>query len=125
MPNTRRQKEITRNKVENQNKFQPKKPTRSGPLQNNIPASLNSVVKRGCNNKKQLPQRNKKNYLREKILDKRKDKVDGFEYLVKWKGHANDKNSWESYKNIFPPSLVAEYEGRKALERQEEFLSGN
>ena len=112
MPSNRKAKEITKVKTKNQNNSQTKKPTRSKAGQNHIPSSSNTILKSGCN-------------VKEQILDKRKDNEDGFQYLVKWKGRADDKNSWESYKNIFPRSLVAEYEGRKALERQEEFLSGN
>ena len=61
----------------------------------------------------------------ETILDKRKKNSEDFEYLVKWKGHSQSKSTWEPLKNIRPASLVAEYEGRKALERQEAFLCGS
>ena len=61
----------------------------------------------------------------ETILDKRKKGIEDFEYLIKRKGYSEDESTWEPLKNILPASLVAEYEGRKALERQEAFLCGS
>ena len=139
MPKTRRH--ISTKKTENKSSdhIQKKKSTRLKPYQNvispqdysnqsepksNVRSSkVNS--KRNSRVKKQIIRRKEEKSTIERILDKRKGNGDELEYFVKWKGCSDDRNSWESYKNIFPASVVAEYEGRKALERQEQFLSGN
>ena len=139
MPKTRRQISIKDTENKSSDHIQKKKSTRLRPHQNEFSLHDNSNkskpkrnirsskanLKRNARVKKQIIQRNEEKNTIEKILDKRKDSGDELEYFVKWKGCSDDKNSWESFKNIFPASLVAEYEGRKALERQEQFLSGN
>ena len=139
MPKTRRQ--ISTKKTENKSSdhIQKKKSTRLKSYQNDISSQDNSNqsepksnirsskvnFKRNSRVKKQIIRRKEDKNTIERILDKRKDNGDELEYFVQWKGCSDNRNSWESYKNIFPASLVAEYEGRKALERQEKFLSGN
>ena len=139
MPKTRRQ--ISTEKTENKSSdlIQKKKSTRLKPYQNDISSQGNSNqsepksnirsskvnLERNSRVKKQIIRRKEEKNTIERILDKRKDNGDELEYFVQWKGCSDNRNSWESYKNIFPASLVAEYEGRKALERQEQFLSGN
>jgi hypothetical protein len=41
-----------------------------------------------------------KNYVIEKILDKRKTKNNGYEYLIKWKDLSNEENTWEPYEHF-------------------------
>ena len=139
MPKTRKQTSIKKTKNKSSDHIQKKKSIRLKPYQNDFFLHDNSNqsepkrnirsskanLKRNTRVKKQIIRRNEEKNTIEKILDKRKDNGDELEYCVKWKGCSDDKNSWESFKNIFPASLVAEYEGRKALERQEQFLSGN
>ena len=139
MPKSRRQILITKKENKSSDNIRKKKSTRlkpchndTSPLDNSNQSEPNSNSRSSIANlkidsrvKKKIIQRKEEKDKIERILDKRKDNGYGFEYFVKWKGCSDDKNSWESNENISPAYLVAEYEGRKALERQEQFLSGN
>ena len=47
----------------------------------------------------------------ERILDKRRDAKDGYEYLVQWRGYSSEDNSWEPASNVANAArAIADYE---------------
>lgn len=49
-------------------------------------------------------------YSVERILQKRKTRGGGIQYLLKWRGYTDNENTWEPKKNLGCPELVADFE---------------